>query len=163
MAEDANKTIYVLHGPSTDLSGTCEPQTSGLTTLADVERLCADTAARFGLTSQCRRSDHEEGLVQSIHEARARAVAGIVLNTGTYSRTSVALHDVLVRSNIPMVAVRIGNTCGRDSFRHHTFTAKAAFASISGFGVDGYRLAITGLAAKLGAKAAPQTDLSAQA
>nr|WP_257168401.1 type II 3-dehydroquinate dehydratase [Bradyrhizobium sp. SRS-191] len=163
MAEDANKTIYVLHGPSLDLPGTCEPQTSGPTTLADVERLCAETAARFGLTSLYRQSNHEDGLMQSIHEASAGDVAGIVLNAGTYSRTSAALQDALVHSNIPMVEVRIGNTRGRDSFRHHTFTAKAAFASISGFGVDGYRLAITGLAAKLGAKAALQTDLSAQA
>ncbi|MGY3452837.1 type II 3-dehydroquinate dehydratase [Bradyrhizobium sp. USDA 4353] len=162
MAEDANTTIYVLNGPSFDLLGTCEPQTAGQATLADVERLCAEMAARFGLTSECRQSD-EDGLVQSIHEARARAVAGIVLNAGTYCRTSVAVQDALLESRIPTVEVRNGNTRTRDSFRHHTFTARAAFASISGFGVDGYRLAITGLAAKLGAKAAPQTDLSAQA
>ena len=59
---------------------------------------------------------------------------------------------------IPTVEVHISNIHARESFRHHSFTAKAAFASLCGFGIDGYRLAINGLAAKIGAKA--RTDLT---
>ena len=54
---------------------------------------------------------------------------------------------------IPTVEVHVSNIHARESFRHHSFTAKAAFASLCGFGIDGYRLAINGLAAKIGAKA----------
>ena len=55
--------------------------------------------------------------------------------------------------NIPTVEVHITNIHARESFRHHSFTAMAAFASLAGFGIEGYRLAITGLAARIGAKA----------
>jgi 3-dehydroquinate dehydratase-2 len=88
-----------------------------------------------------------------IHEARAKQAAGIVINAGAYSHTSIALHDALLAVKIPTVEVHISNIYTRESFRHHSFTAKAAFASLCGFGIDGYRLAIVGLAAKLGAKA----------
>jgi 3-dehydroquinate dehydratase-2 len=162
MAEDANKTIYVLNGPNLDVLGTCEPETDGRVTLADVERLSIETAARFGLAAECRQSNHDAVLVESLHEARAKGVAGIVLNTGAHSGTS-ALFDALMGVKIPTIEVHIGNSRARERFRHHSFTAKAAFASISGFGIDGYRLAITGLAAKIGAKSAPKTDITAQA
>ena len=54
---------------------------------------------------------------------------------------------------IPTVEVHISNVHAREDFRHHSFIARAAFASLTGFGIDGYRLAIIGLAAKLGIKA----------
>ncbi|MGJ5179634.1 type II 3-dehydroquinate dehydratase [Bradyrhizobium oligotrophicum] len=163
MAEDANKTIYVLNGPNLDLLGAGELDHHGHATLAEVERLCGETAARFGLTTECRQSDNEGALVGSIHEARTKSVAGIILNAGIYSNTSPALHDALTRGKIPTVEVHVGNIHARASGRHHAFAAKAAFASICGFGIDGYRLAITGLAAKIGANSSAKTDVKALA
>ena len=87
-----------------------------------------------------------------IHQAHEQKVAGIVINAGAYSHTSIALHDAIVGVQIPTVEVHISNVYARESFRHHSFTARAAFASLCGFGIDGYRLAITGLAARIEAK-----------
>jgi 3-dehydroquinate dehydratase-2 len=148
-----DKTIYVLNGPNLNLLGIREPATYGHATLADVEKLCVEAAARFGLTADCRQSNSEGTLIDHIHEARERGVVGIVINAGAYSHTSVALHDALVGVKIPTVEVHISNVYTRESFRHHSFVAKAAFASLCGFGIEGYRLAIGGLAAKLGADA----------
>jgi 3-dehydroquinate dehydratase-2 len=147
------KTIYVLNGPNLNLLGTREPEVYGHATLADVERLCAETASGFGLAVECRQSNHEGALIDFIHEARATGAVGIVLNPGGYTHTSIALHDALAGVQIPAVEVHISNIHARESFRHHSFTAKAAFASLCGFGIDGYRLAISGLAAKLGISA----------
>jgi 3-dehydroquinate dehydratase II len=152
-SETAEKTIYVLNGPNLNLLGTREPQTYGRATLADVEKLCADTAARFGLKADCRQSNREGELVDFIHEAHARKAAGIVINAGAYSHTSIALHDALKAVSVPAIEVHISNIHARESFRHHSFTAMAAFAILAGFGIDGYRLAINGLAAKIGVKA----------
>ncbi|CCE04345.1 3-dehydroquinate dehydratase [Bradyrhizobium sp. STM 3843] len=152
MAETPQRTIYVLNGPNLNLLGTREPETYGHATLADVEKLCVDTAAAYGLTAECRQSNHEGVLVDAIHEARAKQVIGIIINAGAYSHTSIALHDALMGVKIPTVEVHISNIHARESFRHHSFTAKAAFASICGFGIDGYRLAIAGLAEKIGAE-----------
>ncbi|MGH6715684.1 MAG: type II 3-dehydroquinate dehydratase [Bradyrhizobium sp.] len=144
--------MYVLNGPNLNLLGTREPETYGRASLADVERLCAETAAQFGLEADCRQSNHEGELVDFIHEAHTRKAAGIVINAGAYSHTSIALHDALMAVNIPTVEVHVSNIHARESFRHHSFTAMAAFAMLCGFGIDGYRLAISGLAARLKAK-----------
>ena len=153
MAQGSAATIFVLNGPNLNLLGTREPETYGHATLGDVEKLCAETAARFGLTADCRQSNREGELVDFIHEAHAKKAAGIIINAGAYSHTSIALHDALVAVRIPTVEVHVSNVYARESFRHHSFIAKAAFASLCGFGIDGYRLAVTGLATKIGAKA----------
>jgi 3-dehydroquinate dehydratase II len=146
------ETIYVLDGPNLNLLGTREPETYGHAKLADVEKLCVETAVKYGLKADCRQSNREGELIDFIHEAHAKKAAGIVINAGGYSHTSIALHDALVAVKIPTVEVHISNIHARESFRHHSFTAKAAFATLAGFGIDGYRLAISGLAAKLGVK-----------
>jgi 3-dehydroquinate dehydratase II len=153
MANTSADTIYVLNGPNLNLLGTREPETYGRATLADVEKLCAATAAQFGLEADCRQSNREGELIDFIHEAHARKAVGIIINAGAYSHTSIALHDALVAVKIPAVEVHISNIYARDNFRHHSFTARAAFATLCGFGIDGYRLAINGLAARIGAKA----------
>ena len=152
MAKTPDQTIFILNGPNLNLLGTREPETYGHAKLADVERLCAETAAQFGLKADCRQSNHEGELIDFIHEAHAGKACGIVINAGGYSHTSIALHDALVAVKIPTVEVHISNIHARESFRHHSFTAMAAFATLAGFGIDGYRLAINGLAAKIGAR-----------
>jgi 3-dehydroquinate dehydratase-2 len=147
------RTVYVLNGPNLNLLGTREPETYGQARLADVERLCSETAAHYGLQADCRQSNSEGELIDFIHEAHAKQAAGIVLNAGGYSHTSIALHDALTAVKIPTVEVHVTNVYAREDFRHHSFIAKAAFATLCGFGIDGYRLAISGLAAKIGATA----------
>src|SRR4051812_3149209 len=145
------RTIYVLNGPNLNLLGTREPETYGHDSLADVHALCEAAAARFGLVADCRQSNSESKLIDFVHEARAQQAGGIVINAGGYSHTSVALHDALVAVKIPTVEVHVSNIYARESFRHHSFIARAAFATLCGFGIDGYRLAIHGLAARIGA------------
>jgi 3-dehydroquinate dehydratase II len=153
MAKSVAETIYVLNGPNLNLLGTREPETYGHATLADVEKLCTATAAPFGLEADCRQSNHEGELIDFIHEAHAKNAVGIIINAGAYSHTSIALHDALMAVKIPTVEVHISNIHARENFRDHSFTARAAFATLCGFGIDGYRLAINGLAAKIGVKA----------
>jgi 3-dehydroquinate dehydratase II len=153
MAKASTDIIYVLNGPNLNMLGTREPEKYGHDKLADVEKLCVATAAQFGLTADCRQSNREGELIDFIHEAHARKAAGIILNAGGYSHTSIALHDAIKAVNIPTVEVHVTNIHARESFRHHSFTAMAAFATLAGFGIDGYRLAISGLAARIGAKA----------
>jgi 3-dehydroquinate dehydratase-2 len=152
MAKAPAETIYVLNGPNLNLLGIREPEKYGNFTLADVEKLCVETAEQFGLKADCRQSNREGELVDFIHEAHAKKAAGIIINAAAYSHTSIALHDAIKGVNIPTVEVHITNVHARESFRHHSFTAMAAFASLTGFGIEGYRLAISGLAAKIGAK-----------
>ena len=147
------QTIYVLNGPNLNSLGTREPEKYGHSTLADVERLCHDTAGRFGLTVEFRQSNHEGVLVDWFHEAKQKQVAGIVINPAGYSHTSVAILDAISAVGIPTIEVHITNIHQRDAFRHHSYISKAAKGVICGFGIEGYALGITGLASLIGAKA----------
>ena len=144
------KTVYVLNGPNLNLLGTREPAVYGAHTLADVEQMCADACARHGFALQFRQSNHEGALVDWIHEAgslhAAGDLAGVVLNAGAYTHTSVALLDAIKGTGVTLIELHISNVHARESFRHHSFIAAAAKAVMCGFGVQGYALAIDGLA-----------------
>ncbi len=147
------KTLYVLNGPNLNLLGTREPDIYGHTTLADVEQLCRNAAARFGLAIEFRQSNHEGAIVDAIHEAARNGAAGIVINPAGYTTTSIAILDAVKSVSIPTVEVHISNIHAREEFRHRSYISLAARAVICGFGVEGYALAIIGLATTLGLQA----------
>jgi 3-dehydroquinate dehydratase-2 len=141
------KSVYVLNGPNLNLLGTREPQTYGRATLKDLERLCRDRAMLHKLDLDFRQSNHEGDLIDWIHEAAAKKAAGVVLNAGGLTHTSVSIRDAVASVSIPVVEVHISNIFARDQFRHHSHIAPVAKASLCGFGIEGYALAIEGLAA----------------
>lgn len=145
------KTIYVLNGPNLNMLGTREPEKYGHATIKDVEKLCRETGKRFGVDVDFRQSNHEGEIVESIHEAKKKA-AGIVINPAGYSHTSVAILDAISAVQLPTIEVHITNIHQREEFRHHSYISKAAKAVICGFGIEGYALAIQGLAGLIGAK-----------
>jgi 3-dehydroquinate dehydratase-2 len=142
-------TVYVLNGPNLNLLGTREPEIYGRTTLKDVEAMCHDAGRRHGFSIVFRQSNHEGALVDWIQEARQQQASGIVINPAAYTHTSVAILDALLASGIPAIEVHISNVHARDAFRRHSYISPAARAVICGFGVNGYVLAIDGLAAML--------------
>ncbi len=143
-------TVLVLNGPNLNLLGTREPQVYGAQTLADVEARCRSAATANGWTVDFRQSNHEGQLIDWIHEAgRNQAggtVAGVVFNAGAYTHTSVALHDAIKAVGVPVIEVHISNVHAREPFRHHSYLSPAAAGIVVGFGIDGYALAIEGLA-----------------
>jgi len=146
------KTIYVINGPNLNMLGTRQPEKYGTATLADVEKLCRATAKRFGLDVVFRQSNREGELVDWIQEAHAKKSVGIVLNAAGYTTTSIAILDAILSVKLPTIEIHITNIHQRESFRHNSYVSKAAKAMICGFGIDGYALAITGLAHMAGVK-----------
>ena len=144
-------TVYVLNGPNLNLLGTREPETYGRATLADVEKLCREAASRHKLAVEFRQSNHEGEIVDSIHEAGAKKAAGIIINAGAYTHTSIAIRDAVAAVEMPVVEVHISNIFARERYRHLSHIAPVAKASLCGFGVGGYALAIEGMAALIGA------------
>lgn len=149
-------TVYVLNGPNLNLLGTREPELYGRATLGDVEKLCRDTAKRFGLAVEFHQSNHEGEIVDWIQKARVEKAAGLVINPAGYTTTSVAILDALLTMEAPVIEVHITNIHKREDFRRHSYVSRAARAVICGFGIEGYALAITGLAALSGSKERPK-------
>jgi 3-dehydroquinate dehydratase-2 len=146
------QTIYVLNGPNLNLLGTREPETYGRATLADVEALCRERADRFGLAIEFRQSNHEGVLIDWIHEAGSRKAVGIVINPGGLTHTSISLRDAIAAVAVPVIETHISNIFAREPFRHISHVAPVAKASLCGFGINGYALAIEGLATMIGAR-----------
>jgi 3-dehydroquinate dehydratase-2 len=147
-----SKTVYVLNGPNLNLLGTREPEIYGRATLADVEKLCRATAEKHGIAVEFHQSNHEGEIIDWIQKARANKAAGLVINPAGYTHTSVAILDALTSMEAPVIEVHISNVHARESFRRRSYVSQVARAVVCGFGIDGYALAITGLAAMIDTK-----------
>lgn len=140
--------VLVLNGPNLNLLGTREPAIYGHDTLAGIEALCRERAAALGLEVDCRQSNHEGELIDWCQAARTRH-AGIVVNAGAYTHTSVALRDALLAAELPVVEVHVSNLFRREAFRHQSYISDIAIGLISGFGAQGYAFALAALADRL--------------
>jgi 3-dehydroquinate dehydratase-2 len=149
------KTVFVLNGPNLNLLGTREPQVYGAQTLADVQNLCERAGAANGFDVDFRQSNHEGVLVDWIHEAgqlQAKGkLAGVILNAGAYTHTSVALHDAIKGTGVTLIEVHISNVHAREAFRHHSYISPVAKGVLVGLGVNGYALDMAALAEMAGA------------
>ena len=143
------RTIFILNGPNLNLLGTREPEIYGTTTLADIERLCHDTAQKQGISVDFKQTNHEGELVDWVQQSGSGA-QGLILNAGAYTHTSVALHDALKTIRIPIIEVHLSNIYQREPFRHHSYVSPLAKGIICGLGAQGYALAIDALAPLLG-------------
>lgn len=141
--------IHIINGPNLNLLGTREPEIYGTTTLADIEAMCAARAASHGMSAQCFQSNDEGELVNIIQQARNKA-AGLIINAGAYSHTSVAILDALQAVEAPIMEVHLSNIFAREEFRHHSYISGIAAGVICGLGASGYEMAIDALAARLG-------------
>ena len=143
------RLVYILNGPNLNLLGKRQPQIYGHETLADVERDCRELASALKLDLVFHQSNREYEIIDWIHEAREKA-AGIVINPGAFTHTSVAILDALNAFDGPIIEVHISNVHKREEFRHHSFVSAVASAVIVGCGTQGYGLALRRLATLIG-------------
>jgi 3-dehydroquinate dehydratase-2 len=132
--------IYLLNGPNLNLLGEREPEIYGRHTLADIETQCQAQAERHQLELVAHQTNAEHEMVGWLHEARH--AAGIIINPAAFCYHSVAVLDALKICECPVVEVHISNIYRREDWRSKSILASAATGVITGFGVDGYRLAM---------------------
>ncbi|MDX2187904.1 MAG: type II 3-dehydroquinate dehydratase [Opitutaceae bacterium] len=135
------KKIAIINGPNLDRLGKREPHIYGSASLADLE---AALKAEFGGRAQLEflQSNHEGDLIDGIARFADTGFAGLVINAGGLTHTSVALRDAIAGSQIPTVEVHISNIHKREEFRHKSVTAPACVGMISGLGTEGYFAAV---------------------
>jgi 3-dehydroquinate dehydratase-2 len=145
-------TVLLLSGPNLNLLGQREPEVYGTATLEDHVRTAREAAVAFGLDLEHLQSNHEGDLVDAIQGARGRCAA-IIINAGAFTHYAWAIHDALSTFDGPVVELHISNPNAREAWRHTSVVAPVASAGIVGFGGDGYRLAVEGVAGLLGRQA----------
>ena len=139
------KLITLLNGPNLNLLGLRQPEIYGRETLDDVAAMVADLAEDLGLAVKALQSNHEGQLIDWIHAARGSS-AGIIINPGGYSHTSIAILDALNAFDGPVLEVHMSNIHKREAFRHHSYISQRADGVIAGFGTEGYALALRRMA-----------------
>lgn len=137
------KRILILDGPNLNLVGTREPEIYGKTS---IERFYMQLKGLYE-TGECiveleyKQSNHEGDLVDRLQRAEDE-FDGVILNAGAYTHTSVAIRDAIASIKIPVIEVHISNIFAREDFRKNSLMSPVCKGTISGFGLEGYRLAL---------------------
>lgn len=132
--------ILIINGPNLNLLGAREPGIYGSRTLEEMEQ---DLRGAFpDADLEFFHSNHEGAMIDRLHQAGADGLAGVVMNPGGYSHTSVALRDAVASIDVPVIEVHLSNIHAREPFRNHSVVAGACAGVIAGLGASGYRLAI---------------------
>ena len=143
--------ILCISGPNLQLLGTRQPDVYGRVTLPEIHARLATRGRALGVEVEARQTNHEGTIVDWIGSAPAEGVAGLLLNPGAYTHTSIAILDALSGVALPCVEVHLSNPDAREPFRRRSRVAKACFARVAGFGADSYELALEGLARRIAA------------
>ncbi len=139
-----NTKILILNGPNLNLLGRRQPEVYGSTTLADIVDGLRDSFPSVDIVHF--QSNCEGALIDKIHEVGYDdSYAGIVLNAGAYTHTSLAIADAIAAIERPVVEVHLSNVFAREEIRHRSLIAPVCRGSISGFGVQSYHLAVQAL------------------
>lgn len=132
-------SIAIINGPNLNLLGTREPSLYGSETF---ESYFEKLKALFPAISLSYYQSNVEGeLINQLHACRG-VKDGIILNAGAYTHTSIALADAIAAIDVPVVEVHISNVFAREEYRKTSYIAAKCIGSITGLGLDGYRLAI---------------------
>jgi 3-dehydroquinate dehydratase-2 len=137
-------SILVLHGPNLNLLGEREVSIYGSVSLEQVDQALHRQAELLGVKLEILQSNHEGVLIDAIHRARQQH-AGILINPGAYTHTSIALRDAIAAVGLPTVEVHLSNIYRREPFRQHSYIAAVALGQISGFGAHSYLLGLQAL------------------
>ena len=132
--------ILVINGPNLNLLGTREPEIYGTTSLKDIEDALRRNFPGVGLFFF--QSNHEGAIIDKLQNAESERIDGIALNAAAYTHYSYAIRDAIAAIPVPVIEVHISNILLREDFRKESVTAPVCKAQVSGFGTDGYRIAV---------------------
>jgi 3-dehydroquinate dehydratase-2 len=134
--------IHVINGPNLNMLGKREPDVYGSQSLEDINRKLDTLGKGFGVELAFFQSNHEGRLLDYIHQIFETDPAGVIINPGAFTHTSVALRDALLLLSCPIVEVHLSNIHKREPFRHTSYIADIAAGQLTGFGAFGYEMAL---------------------
>jgi len=136
--------VLIIHGPNLNMLGKREPDIYGKTTLDEINSTLGELGNRLGLAVETFQSNHEGAIVDKIQQDAA-IQNGLIINPAAFTHTSIAIRDALLLLDIPVIEIHLSNIYKREPFRHKSLISDVATAQITGFGVQGYSMALEAL------------------
>ena len=138
--------VLVINGPNLNLLGTREPEIYGSESLEDLKSIVTSHVKNnySDLVIDFYQSNTEGEIVDKIQESSS--LDGIIINAGGLSHSSISILDALLSTKIPKIEVHISNLFSREEFRQNSYISKGVDGFVCGFGINGYLLAIDGIA-----------------
>jgi 3-dehydroquinate dehydratase-2 len=137
--------ILCVSGPNLQLLGTREPAVYGRETLAEIHARLEERARALGVEVDARQTNHEGTIVDWIGNMVRDGFAGLLINPGAYTHTSIAILDAVRAVALPCVEVHLSNPDAREPLRRRSYVARGCIGRVAGFGADSYELALDGL------------------
>ena len=136
-----SRKIMIIHGPNLNMLGKREPEVYGKETLDEINKRLKKLSKKLKIDIEIFQSNHEGELIEKIQEASGDC-SGLVINPAAFTHTSVGIRDALLLLDIPVIEIHISNIYKREAFRHKSMIADVVTAQISGFGIQGYIMAL---------------------
>lgn len=137
--------IMVIHGPNLNMLGKREPEIYGKETLDEINAKIEDLAEKLGIDVETFQSNHEGKIIEKIQKTSGRC-KGLIINPAAFTHTSIAIRDALLLLNIPIIEIHLSNIYKREPFRRKSMISDVVTAQITGFGVQGYIMALKAIA-----------------
>jgi 3-dehydroquinate dehydratase II len=138
------RRVEVMHGVNLDMLGRRDPEHYGTLTLMQLEQRISQFAGELGLEVRFLQTNAESEFVEHLH-GLSELVDGIVLNPGAWTHYSWAIHDALELTGLPAVEVHLSDVAAREPWRQLSVIGDLCLTTVSGLGVDGYRVALARL------------------
>ena len=135
--------IGIVNGPNLGRIGSREVDVYGLRTMDSLLNELRNTYTNLSISYM--QSNHEGELIDELYRLSDGTACGIILNAGAYTHTSIAILDAIRAINPPVIEVHLSNILAREPYRHNSLIGGACLGTISGFGLDSYRLAVEAL------------------
>ncbi|MEA3417532.1 MAG: type II 3-dehydroquinate dehydratase [Thermodesulfobacteriota bacterium] len=137
--------VMVIHGPNLNMLGKREPEIYGKETIGEINTKLEELAEKLGIDVETFQSNYEGKIIEKIQKTSERC-KGLVINPAAFTHTSIAIRDALLLLDIPVIEIHLSNIYKRESFRRKSMIADVVTAQISGFGVQGYIMALNAIA-----------------
>ena len=133
--------ILVINGPNLNFLGCREPEVYGSKSLEELNKELLTMGNKLNMEINFFQSNHEGKIIDKIHENYGK-IDYLVINPGGLTHYSISLRDAILATEIKTIEVHISNVYSREKFRHKSVISDIAIGKISGFGIEGYKMAI---------------------
>ncbi|NQT10170.1 MAG: type II 3-dehydroquinate dehydratase [Desulfobacteraceae bacterium] len=140
-----DRKIMVIHGPNLNMLGKREPEIYGKETLDEINAKLEELAEKLGINVETFQSNYEGKIIEKI-QSTSGICNGLIINPAAFTHTSIAIRDALLLLDIPIIEIHLSNIYKREPFRRKSMIADVVTAQISGFGVQGYLMALKAIA-----------------